>query len=68
LPRDGVEVLVFARGVELARLVLLAAPDTAASLDQRVVAVALAGQLGAAMAVADPAEIAALPAEPDRQP
>jgi hypothetical protein len=64
LPRDGVELLVFARGDEVARLVLLAGPDTPASLDQRVVAVALADQLGAAMAAADPAEIAALPAGP----
>lgn len=65
LPRDGVELPVVARGVDVARLVLLAGPDTAASLDQRVVAVALADQLGAAMAGARPDEIAALPRGPD---
>jgi hypothetical protein len=68
LPRDGVELPVVARGHEVARLVLLAGPDTPASLDQRVVAVALADQLGAAMAVAAPDEIAALSAGPDREP
>jgi hypothetical protein len=66
LPRDGVELPVVARGDQVARLVMLAAPDTPASLDQRVVAVALADQLGAAMATAAPHEIAALPAGPDR--
>jgi hypothetical protein len=68
LPRDGVELPVVARGTEVARLVLLAGPDTPASLDQRVVAVALADQLGAAMAVADDREITSLPRGPDRQP
>jgi hypothetical protein len=67
LPRDGLELPVFARGVEVARLVLLAGPGTPASLDQRVVAVALADQLGAAMSVADPNEISALPGGPDRE-
>jgi hypothetical protein len=64
LPRDGVELPVVARGDEVARLVLLAGPDTPASLDQRVVAVALADQLGAAMAAAAPGEIGALPLGP----
>ena len=48
------ELAVVARGTAVARLVLLAGPDTPASLDQRVVAVALADQLGAAMAAAAP--------------
>jgi hypothetical protein len=65
LPRDGVELPVVARGVDVARLVLLAGPDTPATLDQRVVAVALADQLGAAMAVAAPDEIGELPVGPD---
>jgi hypothetical protein len=65
LPRDGVELPVVARGDEVARLVLLAGPDTPASLDQRVVAVALADQLGAAMATAAPDEIGALPLGPE---
>jgi hypothetical protein len=68
LPRDGLELLVVARGTEVARLVLLAGPDTPASLDQRVVAVALADQLGAAMAVANADEIEALPIGPDKEP
>jgi len=65
LPRDGVELSVVARGVEAARLVLLAGPETPATLEQRVVAVALADQLGAAMSVAAPDEIGALPVGPD---
>ena len=55
-----------ARGIEVARLVLLAGPETAASLDQRVVAVALADQLGAAMAVADAGRDRCAPARPGR--
>ena len=66
LPRDGVELPVVARGTAVARLVLLAGPDTPASLDQRVVAVALADQLGAAMAAAPREEIDGLPVGPDR--
>jgi hypothetical protein len=66
LPRDGIELPVVARGDEVARLVLLAGPDTPASLDQRVVAVALADQLGAAMAAAASDEIDGLPQGPER--
>jgi hypothetical protein len=66
LPSDGVELPVVARGRDVARLVLLAGPDTPATLDQRVVAVALADQLGAAMSVADADEIEALPRGPER--
>jgi len=65
LPRDGVELPVVARGTAVARLVLLAGPDTPASLDQRVVAVALADQLGAAMAAASTEEIDELAVGPD---
>jgi hypothetical protein len=66
LPSDGAELPVVARGRDVARLVLLAGPGTAASLDQRVVAVALADQLGAAMSVADAKEIDGLPRGPAR--
>jgi hypothetical protein len=66
LPRDGVELPVVVRGRDVARLVLLAGPDTPATLDQRVVAVALADQLGAAMSVADAREIDGLPRGPER--
>ena len=46
LPRDGVELPVVERGREVARLVLLGDPDVAVTLEERVVAVALADQFG----------------------
>jgi hypothetical protein len=50
LPEEGVEITVLARGREVARLVLEPDPGVGVSLDERVVAVALADQLGAALA------------------
>ena len=44
--------MVFDRGREAARLVLLADPEAPATLESRIVAVALADQLGAAVALA----------------
>ncbi len=64
-PRDGVELPVLDRGREVARLVLLGDPDVAVSLEQRVVAIALADQLGIAVAIASPGDLAALAVGPD---
>jgi hypothetical protein len=50
LPQDGVELAVLDQGREVARLVLLGDPDVAVTLEDRVVAVALADQLGSALA------------------
>jgi hypothetical protein len=66
LPRDGVELPVVERGREVARLVLLADPEVAVTLEERVVAVALADQLGIAVAMGDPDDLARLAVGPDR--
>jgi hypothetical protein len=50
LPADGVELLVMGRGRLLGRFVLAPTPGTGVSLEQRVVAVALADQVGAVLA------------------
>jgi hypothetical protein len=64
LPRDGVALAVVDRGHEVARLVLLGDPDVPVSLEARVLAVALADQLGVAIARADPEEVDRLPVGP----
>lgn len=48
LPTDGVELPVFHRGNQIGRYVLSPKPGVGVSLEQRVVAVALADQVGAA--------------------
>jgi Domain of unknown function (DUF4118) len=50
LPVEGVEIPVLGRGRQLGRLVLEPDPDVGVSLEERVVAVALSDQLGAALA------------------
>ena len=50
LPDAGVELLVMGRGRLLGRFVLDPTPGTGVSLEQRVVAVALADQVGAVLA------------------
>jgi Domain of unknown function (DUF4118) len=55
LSEDGVELPVLEQGDEVARLVLIGNPKIAVSIEERVVAVALADQLGAALALAGPA-------------
>jgi hypothetical protein len=50
LPREGVELEVLARGRPAGRFVLEATPGVGVSLEQRVVAVALADQVGGALA------------------
>ena len=53
LPADGVAIPVFVRGVEVGRLVLEPRPDVGVSLEERVVAIAVADQLGAAIGADD---------------
>jgi hypothetical protein len=50
LPAEGVELPVYGRGAQLGRFVLDPRPGVGVSLEQRVVAVALADQVGAALA------------------
>jgi hypothetical protein len=54
LPTGGVEVPVMGRGRELGRLVLYAAEATRASLEKRLVAVAIADELGLTLASGAP--------------
>jgi hypothetical protein len=49
LPADGAELQVLARGQPVGRFVLWPAPGGTVSLEQRVVAVALADQVGAVL-------------------
>jgi hypothetical protein len=65
LPRDGVELPVVDRGREVGRLVLIGDPEVAVTLEARVLAVALADQLGLAIAVARPSEVSGLAVGPD---
>ena len=50
LPEEGVEIPVLGRGRQLGRLVLLPEPDVGVSIEERVVAIAISDQLGAALA------------------
>jgi hypothetical protein len=50
LPPEGVELAVLARGHQIGRFVLVPTAGVGTSLEQRVVAVALADQVGAAVA------------------
>jgi len=54
LPTGGVEIPVMGRGRELGRLVLYAAEATRASLEKRLVAVAIADELGLTLASGAP--------------
>ncbi len=56
LPTGGVEVPVMGRGRELGRLVLYAAEATRASLEQRLVAVAIADEVGLTLASSAPGD------------
>jgi hypothetical protein len=57
MPEFGVQLPVVEGGREVARLVLIGDPDVAVTIDERVVAVALADQLGSAFAVASAADL-----------
>jgi hypothetical protein len=52
LPTEGVELPVYGRGQQLGRFVLKPAPGVGVSPEQRLVAVAIADQVGAALAAA----------------
>jgi hypothetical protein len=54
LPPDGVALPVLARGQIVGRFVLDPAPGSGASLEQRIVAVAIADQVGASLAAYPP--------------
>jgi hypothetical protein len=54
LSADGVELPVLERGDETARFVLVGNPEVAVTIEERVAAVALADQLGTALALSDP--------------
>jgi K+-sensing histidine kinase KdpD len=58
LPTGGVELPVKGRGREFGRLVLYAGEETRAPLEKRLVAVAIADELGAALATNAPDKIA----------
>jgi hypothetical protein len=49
LPREGSEIPVLARGQQIGRFVLEPSEGTGVSLEQRLVAVAIADQVGAAL-------------------
>jgi hypothetical protein len=55
LPSEGVEIPVLGRGQQVGRLVLDPGPDPSrgVSIEERIVAIALSDQLGAAMAASD---------------
>jgi Domain of unknown function (DUF4118) len=54
LPKTGVAIPILSRGHEVGRLVLMPDPEVGVSIEQRVVAIALADQLGAALAADRP--------------
>jgi hypothetical protein len=57
LPEWGVQLPVLDSGREIARFVLMGDPAASVTLEERVVAVALADQLGSAFSMAGPAEL-----------
>jgi hypothetical protein len=63
LPAEGVEIPVLGRGRQVGRLVLEPDPDVGVSLEERIVAIAISDQLGAAVA----AELEAPKANGDRE-
>jgi len=48
LPSDGVELQVLARGQHIGRFVLVPSPGTATTVDERLMSIAIADQVGAA--------------------
>jgi hypothetical protein len=63
LPAEGVEIPVLGRGRQVGRLVLEPEPDVGVSIEERVVAIAISDQLGAAVS----AELAAPKTNGDRE-
>ena len=60
LPEYGVQLPVLESGHEIARFVLMGDPEAPVTLEERVVAVALADQLGSAFSMAGPTEFGRL--------
>jgi hypothetical protein len=56
LPEDGVELPILESGQTVGRLILIGEPGIAVTIEERVVAVALADQLGTVLAAASPEE------------
>jgi hypothetical protein len=67
IPEFGVQLPVVGGGHEVARLVLIGDRDVAVTIDERVIAVALADQLGSAFAVASEADLARVAEESPRR-
>jgi hypothetical protein len=63
MPEYGVQLPVVEGGREVARLVLIGDPAVAVTIDERVVAVALADQLGSAFALGSEADLARIAEE-----
>ena len=61
LPAHGIGLPVWGRGIVQGQFVLVPSPDTGASVEQRLMAVAIADQVGAALAVTPPSGRRALP-------
>jgi hypothetical protein len=57
LPEWGVQLPVLDAGREIARFVLMGNPQVSVTIEERVVAVALADQLGSAFSMAGPSEL-----------
>ncbi len=67
IPEYGLQLPVVEAGREVARLVLIGDPDRSVTLDERVVAIALADQLGSVFASASPEDLGRLAQDvPDR--
>jgi K+-sensing histidine kinase KdpD len=54
LPEDGLQLPVLDAGHEIGRLILIGNPEVAVTFEERIIAVALADQLGAAVTIAGP--------------
>jgi hypothetical protein len=63
MPEYGVQLPVVEGGREVARLILIGNPEVTVTIDERVVAVALADQLGSAFALASADDLARVAAE-----
>lgn len=61
LPANGIGLPVWGRGVLQGQFILLPSPDRGASVEQRLMAVTIADQVGAALAVTPPSGKRALP-------
>jgi hypothetical protein len=55
LPQDGLQLPVLVAGDEIGRLILIGDPVVDVTLEERIIAVALADQLGSALSIAGPA-------------